>query len=52
MPVQENLARQAPLSRSPNTQWSFLNWGEMRAFPGARQLAGAKPRRMGGRVTL
>ena len=23
--VQENLTRQAPLSRSPNTQWSFLN---------------------------
>jgi len=22
-------------------------WGEMRAFSGARQLAGAKPRRMG-----
>jgi hypothetical protein len=25
MAVQENLTRQAPLSRSPNTQWSFLN---------------------------
>ncbi len=25
MPVQENLTRQAPLSRSPDTQWSFLN---------------------------
>ena len=25
MAVQENLIRQAPLSRSPNTQWSFLN---------------------------
>ena len=25
MSVQENLTRQAPLSRSPNTQRSFLN---------------------------
>ena len=25
MAVQENLTRQAPLSRSPNTQRSFLN---------------------------
>jgi hypothetical protein len=25
MAVQENLTRQVPLSRSPKTQWSFLN---------------------------
>ena len=40
MAVQENLTRQAPLSRSPNTQWLFLD------FPLCRYRHNAKHRRV------
>ena len=41
--VQENLTRQAPLSRSPNTQWLFLNVLNLPKYWPTIQLFGLFP---------